>query len=168
MSVKALLCLTVERERGNGALQAWGDHAPQALRATPTCEFLVFSPDHVTFHRTHLYSCNSAEREISARREELQRMRGRARHELLPAAAPTLPRKGKAEKSLACVVRWNNGLRVVSLWILYLGLVSAARLWVGAVCPVSRTCLKRFSTSKDAVTEHPNSQGQPCENRKSL
>ena len=26
--VKALLCLTVERERGNGALQAWSDHAP--------------------------------------------------------------------------------------------------------------------------------------------
>ena len=26
--VKALLCLTVERERGNGALHAWSDHAP--------------------------------------------------------------------------------------------------------------------------------------------
>ena len=52
--IKARLCLTVERERGYGALQAWSDHAPQALRATPTREFLIFGPDHITCHR-HSY-----------------------------------------------------------------------------------------------------------------
>jgi hypothetical protein len=51
VSVKAMLRLTIKRKRRNGALQAWSDNAPKALRATPTREFLVFRPDHVTCHR---------------------------------------------------------------------------------------------------------------------
>ena len=109
--VKPLLCLTVERERGDGALQSWSDDAPQALRATPTREFLVFCPDHVTCHR-YTYIVYFSGRGISARREELQMMRGRASHELLPAAAPTLPRNGKGGKVTS--VRRPPGVKTFS------------------------------------------------------
>ena len=48
--LKALLRNTVKCERGDGRIQARGDEAPQAVRATPAGEILVLGPDHTSTH----------------------------------------------------------------------------------------------------------------------
>jgi hypothetical protein len=56
--LKSVLSGAVECQRGDGAIQAWSDHAPRAVRATPAGEVFVFGPDHVSIH-SYTHSCIS-------------------------------------------------------------------------------------------------------------
>jgi len=73
--VKGLLGHAVEGESCDGALQAWGDHSPWAVRTAPAREVFVFGPDHASCHR-YTYSFVEFDGRMDFRRRgELQKMR---------------------------------------------------------------------------------------------
>jgi hypothetical protein len=56
--LKSVLSGAVECQHGDGALQAWSDHAPRAVRATLAGEMFVLGPDHPSIH-SYTHSCIS-------------------------------------------------------------------------------------------------------------
>ena len=106
---EALLRHAIEGERGDGALQAWGDHAPRAARATPAGEVFVFSPDHVSIHRPSLIVNANGTRARGGERKRVPERAGKLPTAPRRTQCPTEALRSKVTKVLRPVGQGPSG-----------------------------------------------------------